>query len=151
MIQRKAMPMKKYNVFISYRRENGAELAKHLKDVLQAKGYQVFFDTDTLSSGNFDSQLFSVIEQCEDFVIILSEGALDRCVNEDDWVRKELACALRNEKNVIPIMNEKFTFPATLPEDIDEIRRKNGIVVNMQYFDAVVEKLVSFLKKKPEL
>ena len=46
--------MKKYDIFISYRRNLGAETAKHLRDVLQAKGYRVFFDTDTLSSGNFN-------------------------------------------------------------------------------------------------
>lgn len=37
-----------YDIFISYRRETGADIAKHLRDVLVSKGYSVFFDTDSL-------------------------------------------------------------------------------------------------------
>ena len=64
--------MKKYDIFISYRRNLGAETAKHLRDVLQAKGYRVFFDTDTLSSGNFNTELLRVIEECSDFSFSIS-------------------------------------------------------------------------------
>ena len=41
-----------YDVFISYRRDGGAETAKHLRDVLTERGYRVFFDTDSLRSGD---------------------------------------------------------------------------------------------------
>ena len=139
----------KYDIFISYRRENGADTAKHLRDILVAKGYSVFFDTDSLQSGDFNRALLDVIENCKDFIIILSPNALDRCVNEKDWVRQELACALRTGKNVIPLTNRKFHFPEELPEDINDVRWKNGIVVNIEYFDAMVNKLISFLHSKP--
>ena len=139
----------KYDIFISYRREGGVETAKHLRDLLTEKGYSVFFDTDSLSSGDFNQALFNVIENCTDFIIILAPGALDRCVNEDDWVRQELACALRNGKNIIPIMKEGFKFPKDLPEDIKDVRRQNGIKVHYEYFDAVVDTLISYLKSKP--
>ena len=139
----------KYDIFISYRREGGVETAKHLRDILTEKGYRVFFDTDSLTSGDFNQALFDKIEQCKDFVIILGPGALDRCVNEGDWVRQELACALRNHKNVIPIMREGFKFPKDLPEDIASVRKQNGIKVDYQYFDAVVDTLISFLHSKP--
>ena len=139
----------KYDIFISYRREGGVETAKHLRDILTEKGYRVFFDTDSLSSGDFNQALFEKIEQCKDFVIILAPGALDRCVNEGDWVRQELACALRNHKNIIPIMREGFKFPKDLPEDIADVRKQNGIKVHYEYFDAVVDTLISFLHSKP--
>ena len=138
-----------YDIFISYRRENGASTAKHLRDILTSKGYRVFFDTDSLRSGDFNRELLDVIKKCTDFIIILSPNALDRCVNEQDWVRQELACALENGKNIIPVMSDKFVFPETLPNDVDGIRWKNGIAVNIEYFDAMVEKLISFLKSKP--
>ena len=58
--------MKNYDVFISYRRSGGAETAKHLRDVLTHKGYRVFFDTDSLRSGDFDKQLLDVIMNCKE-------------------------------------------------------------------------------------
>ena len=140
--------MRKYDIFISYRREGGAETAKHLRDVLVGKGYRVFFDTDSLGAVNFNKELLKVIKECTDFIIILSEGALDRCTNDEDWVRQELVCALQNGKNIIPVIHPNFTFPEVLPDDINDIRWKNGIQVNTQYFDAVVQKIISFLKTK---
>ena len=85
-----------YDIFISYRRDNGWDTAKHLRDILTAKGYSVFFDVDSLRSGNFNTALLDVIKNCTDFIIILSPNSLDRCVNEGDWVRRELACALQS-------------------------------------------------------
>ena len=138
-----------YDIFISYRRDNGWDTAKHLRDILTAKGYSVFFDVDSLRSGDFNRALLDVIKDCTDFIIILSPNALDRCVNEGDWVRQELACALEAGKNVIPVASGKFHFPETLPEDINNVRWKNCVEVNITYFDAMVEKLISFLHSKP--
>ena len=138
-----------YDIFISYRRENGADTAKHLRDILTAKGYSVFFDTDSLRSGSFNHELINVISNCRDFILILSPNSLDRCVNENDWVRQEIVCALETGKNIIPVLNSNFRFPDKLPEDINEVRWKNGIAVNIEYFDAMVDKLLSFLQSKP--
>ena len=41
----------KYDIFISYRRDNGWDTAKHLRDILTAKGYSVFFDFAGLKPG----------------------------------------------------------------------------------------------------
>ena len=138
-----------YDIFISYRRDNGWDTAKHLRDILTARGYSVFFDVDSLRSGDFNRALLDVIENCTDFIIILSPNALDRCVNERDWVRQELACALKAGKNVIPVISGKFHFPEKLPEDINAVRWKNAITVSIEFFDAMVEKLISFLHSRP--
>ena len=142
--------MKKYDIFISYRREGGADAAKHLRDVLSQKGYRVFFDTDSLRSGDFNRELLRVIGECSDFILILTPGALDRCVSENDWVRQELRSALENGKNVIPVLSSGFSFPDELPADIDAVRYKNGVPANRDYFDAVVDKLCSFLSVPPK-
>ncbi len=140
---------KQYDVFISYRRDGGAQTAKHLRDILDSKGYRVFYDIDSLKTGWFNTELLNVIEHCKDFIIILSPGALERCENADDWVRQELACALRTKRNVIPILADGFTFPKSLPADIDEIRWRSGIQGSVAFFDAVVDRLISFMKAKP--
>lgn len=139
-----------YDIFISYRRSNGWDTAKHLRDILVEKGYSVFFDVDSLRNGDFNMALLEQIENCKDFIIILSENSLDRCQNEGDWVRTELAYALKAGKNVIPIKSSKFHFPDNLPEDIEAVRKKNAVITSYDYFESMVQKLISFLISKPK-
>ena len=98
--------MKKYDVFISYRRDGGFNTAKQLSDLLMRDGYRVSFDIDTLRSGDFDKQLYSRIDMCRDFILIVDEHAFDRTIKDknprkNDWVRCELAYALEKKKNII--------------------------------------------------
>jgi hypothetical protein len=141
----------KYDIFISYRRENGEHSAKAIYDRLTDKGYNVFLDVETLRSGAFNTKLYSVIEECRDVLVVLSPNALGRCVNEDDWVRLEVAHAIRCKKNVIPIMLRGFDFPVELPADIEALRYQSGIQASVEFFDAFLEKLYRFLKSKPGL
>ncbi len=141
---------KPYGIFISYRRDGGESTAKILRDKLTELGYRVFFDVESLRSGDFNTKLYSVIDECDDFLLILSPGALDRCGNEGDWVRLEVERALSQGKNVVPVLLRGFQFPETLPESIDSLRYKNGLESNYQFFDAFIEKLQSFLTAQPE-
>ena len=52
---------KKYDVFISYRREGGFEFAEKLHKRLLEDGYVVAFDKD-MGKGRFDKALLSRIE-----------------------------------------------------------------------------------------
>lgn len=133
--------MRKYDIFISYRREGGFDTAKHLSDLLTRDGYRVSFDIDTLRSGNFDTQLYSRIDMCRDFILIVDEHAFDRTIKgkiprEKDWLRCELAYALENGKNIIPVFLSGINeFPDGLPDDIAEAAMKNGPEYNRYYFD----------------
>lgn len=135
----------KYDVFISYRRDGGESTAKMLHDKLENLGYRVFFDVESLRSGNFNTALYSVIDECKDFLLVLSPDALDRCKNEDDWVRLEIEHALEQGLNIVPIMLRGFSFPQELPPSIDDVRYKNGIEASYQFFDAFIGKLQNFL------
>lgn len=137
--------MKNYQIFISYRREGGDSLACHLADRLTALGYKVFFDVESMRSGPFNTQILDAVSACDDVLIVLPPNGLDRCTNEDDWVRKELAFAIRNNKNIIPVMMRGFEFPASLPAEIDSIRYMEGVKASSEYFDAVIEKIKRLL------
>lgn len=141
---------KKYDIFISYRREGGSEMAKHLRDTLTERGYRVFLDVESLGRGPFNTALYDVIDNARDFLLILSPGALDRCFNEGDWVRHEIERALEKGKNIVPVMLKDFAFPETLPDSIDSIRMQNGPAgTNIEYYDAYVTRLEEFLESKP--
>ena len=133
-------------IFISYRRDGGDIYAKAICDALKVRGYSVFYDFDSLQGGYFDSRIITAIEECNDFVLVLPQGSLDRCQNDDDWVRLEIRHALECGKNIIPVMLPGFSFPKNLPDDISAISRLNGIDFVMGYFDlAVIPTIVSRL------
>ena len=94
----------KYRVFISYRRQGASELALLLYSRLKADGYQPFLDRDGMHSGDFNTQLYERIDECSHMIVLLPENALERTANEGDWMRQEIAHALKNNKTVIPLM-----------------------------------------------
>ncbi len=142
---------RKYDVFISYRRQGGEQTAKIICDRLVDSGYHVFYDVEALRSGAFNTKLYSVIDECRDVIVVLSQNSLDRCNDENDWVRLEITHALKAGKNVIPVFLRGFAFPEILAEDIAPLRYQNGLEANSEFFDAFITKLKSFLKSKPTL
>lgn len=134
------------SIFISYRREGGEIMAQLLHDRLKQKGFTVFYDIESLRSGPFNEKLYKEIEQCTDFLLVLPSNGLDRCVYAEDWVRKEIAYALKCNKNVVPVMLRGFSFPSKLPKEIEQIRWQNGISFEtMDCFNAKIDKLIEML------
>jgi len=137
-------------VFISYRSEGGAETARLVRDALKKRSYQVFMDVEDLRSGPFNTALFGEIESCTDMVVILTPNSLDRCWQENDWLRLEVAHALKHNKNVIPVMTRGFSWPsATLPEDIEKLRFQQGVEPSPVYFEASMDRLAKMLAGRP--
>lgn len=149
--KKKLKPTRKkggYQIFVSYRRDTGGFLAGRIVDRLRMKGYRVFFDIESMSSGVFNEQIFKAIDECEDFILVLQQGSLDRCVNDDDWVRKEIEYAFKQNKNIIPIWTSDFAFPENVPDSISGLRQIEGVALSTDYFDAFVERVDNFINCK---
>ena len=131
----------KYDIFISYRRSS-YDTANLIATRLRAAGYSVFFDLDTLRSGKFNEQLYDVIDNCTDFILVLPPNALDRCVNEDDWVRLEILRAMNADKNIVPVMLNGFTWPNHMPDELVELPNYQALTASsIEYFDLALERL----------
>lgn len=137
-------------IFISYRRDGGADIARMMCEALKVRNYSVFFDFDSIHGGCFDDRILNAIENCSDFVLVLSKNALARCVNEDDWVRQEIAFALKCGKNIVPVKVSDFVYPTDLPEDIADISRHNAVDYIRSYYDDFISKLIGRLVSKPD-
>ena len=144
--------MKQYDIFISYRRSS-YDTANLIATRLKAAGYSVFFDMEALRSGKFNEQLFGVIDNCKDFLVVLPPNALDRCVNEDDWVRLEVCRAMANKKNIVPVMLNGFTWPNPMPIGMEELCDYQALTAtSTEYFDMAMERLQQrYLKSKSHL
>lgn len=124
---------KTLDVFISYRRAGGSELASLLNVRLQLKNYKVFFDVESLRSGHFGKNLIESVKRSRNFLLILSPNALDRCVEDsehNDWVRKEIAMAMESKCNIIPITKDfdnSIFLREGLPDVIRDLRKFNQI------------------------
>ncbi|TKR64780.1 hypothetical protein L596_025263 [Steinernema carpocapsae] len=147
-----AILSKQIDVFISYRRSTGNQLASLIKVLLQLRGYKVFIDVDKLYAGKFDSSLLKNIQAAKHFILVLTPNSLDRLFNDtncDDWIHKELRCAFEHQKNVIPIFDQHFEFPAVedeIPQDIRHITKYNGVRWVHDYQEACIDKVERFLK-----
>ena len=136
----------KYDVFISYRRATGANDARLLEQALEARGFRVFFDYNSLRNGRFDEHIYTAIEQAEVFILIMSEGCLDRCSSEDDWVRMEIEYALKlGNKAIIPVApsDQSWSFPSFLPQSLKELLLYQVSELNKAaLFDASINEII---------
>ena len=137
---------KPYQIFISYRRDGGDVMARFLYEMLSYKGYRVFYDSETMSTGRFDKKIYRIIEECQDVIIVLSPGCLERCREEGDWFRLEITYAMEKEKPIIPIQMDNFEMPddeakENYPEKIRDFLYFNAFHLSMADFEAHLRRI----------
>ncbi|MCQ2188411.1 MAG: TIR domain-containing protein [Paludibacteraceae bacterium] len=140
----------KYDIFISYRREGGRDFARQVELALKSHGYHIFFDYNSIRNGVFNTQIIDAINGCKDFILILSEGSMERCVNEDDWVAKEIRTAISAGCNIIPLIVGSFAdFPVDFPNDLRILRNiQRSQLMTDEYFNASIDLLKGRLASK---
>ena len=116
------MANNKYDIFISYRRVGGAQYARILQLMLIQRGYKVFLDYDELTDGIFSDKIKAAIKDAPVFMLVLSEGSMQRCANEGDWVRQEITLAVEQGKHIVPVNpdNGFDGFPEGMPEKLKD-------------------------------
>ncbi len=124
-------------------------MARIVQSEIEKRGHSVFLDVDDLGPNQFDEKLLTQIEMAPNFVLILAPGSLDRCVEKDDWLHREIAHAIISESNIIPVMIDNFQYPPkeSLPSDIKDLVRHNSVIYSHDYFEATFNKLEKFLRK----
>ena len=103
------------NLFISYSRDDGAKISRHLSKHMQDKGYGVFLDVAKLSVGaKWKSRIETAIDSCDVFVLIITTDAI--MSNE---VRDEFVYAT-NKRKVLMLLKHKSVQFGDLPWGLDE-------------------------------
>ena len=158
-----------YQVFISYRQSIDKYIARLLYDRLEEEGYHVFdtkglvappawhaFNDQQIEVANdreSEEQIEHAIDECADFVILISKGTLEPCASPADLVRHEIEYALAKDKNVIPVFTSGsdilMNLPDDLPKTLSDLLYKNSITLSADYFDESVKVLIEKLVSKP--
>jgi tetratricopeptide (TPR) repeat protein len=132
-------------VFISYRRTN-IPWALAIYQNLTSHGYDVFFDYDSIASGDFEQVILGNIRARAHFLVVLTPSALERCVSPDDWLRREIETALDEKRNIVPIFLEGFDFGSPsiskyLTGKLATLKKYNGQNVPAGFFDEAMGKI----------
>jgi uncharacterized membrane protein YeaQ/YmgE (transglycosylase-associated protein family) len=139
-----------YDVFISYRREQSMDAARLISNALKERKLRTFLDIDELGPGRFDQALLTTVANTPNLVVLLTPNALDRSAEEQDWLRQEISQAMQTNSNIVPVMMPGFQFPEpqALPEDIRDLRNYQGVSYSSEFFTAMIEKLLQYVKRQ---
>lgn len=145
---------KLYDVFISYRREGGAEKANLVKKELLLNGYaetDIFLDVHTMNQGDFSEKIAKAIRQSRSFILIVGKNTFDRCKQPKDWLRKEIEIALIHSIPIIPIFFDHISNieQTEVPASLVKICTQNGVRFDPEYSFFFYNKLKPFLPEKP--
>ena len=144
----------KCDIFISYRRSDGTDIARSVEQALKARGYQnIFYDYTSLRDGVFNEKIIDAINQCNDYILLLTPHALDRCAEEGNWVAREIETAIQAGCQFIPLaVNENYArFPSDFPKRLRIIQNiQQTLLLNNEYFEDSITHLTERLTSIPQ-
>ncbi|MCU7884451.1 MAG: TIR domain-containing protein [Candidatus Thiodiazotropha sp. (ex Lucinoma annulata)] len=130
------------NIFISYRREDSADVTGRIHDRLASHFGEsaLFMDVDDIPLGvDFTKYIDEKVSKCEvllaivgrDWLSVTDENGNRRLDMPNDFVRAELESALKRNIPVIPLLVRRASMPDAddLPESIQEFSTRNGMPV----------------------
>ena len=145
-------------IFISYRRGDSEGQARALS--LELANYigdkAVFMDVDSIALGrDFRQSLHDSLESCEALLALIGPSWLDskdaagkrRLDDPSDFVRQEIATALKRNIPVTPVLLQRAQMPAeqSLPDDLKELAFRNGFELSHTRWRSDVREMVQKL------
>ena len=147
-------------IYLSYRRKDAAAYAGRLFDHLgQHFGPgSVFRDIDTIRRGeDFAQAIESALNACDVVLVVIGntwatgtgQDGRRRLDDPKDWVRLEVAAALRRNVLVVPVLVDgaRLPDPASLPEELQPLCGRNACELSDLRWSFDVGELVKDLEK----
>jgi uracil-DNA glycosylase len=147
-------------IFINYRRQDSEGYVGRLYDYLcqHFERGDIFMDIDNIKPGvDFVQTLQDAVTNCDVMLAIIGpqwstaadEVGSRRLDQWNDFVRIEIATALKQNKLVIPVLvgRAQMPSPKELPEDLSALVRRNAVELSHQRFAYDVERLASAIKQ----
>lgn len=147
------------HVFLSYRREDSAgyagRICEHLSAVFGSE--RVFMDVEDIAPGqDFAKAIEATISASQAVVVVIGPGwasELKRRNGGEDFVREEVAAALRRNIMVIPVLVGGATMPSAtdLPGEVSALSRRHALEIRAASFEEDAKLLAAALQKAPGL
>jgi hypothetical protein len=142
-------------IFLSYRRDDSAGFAGRLYDRLASRygPDRLFMDVDTIRPGHdFAEDIVSALARSAVCVVLIGRhwesitlpDGRRRLDDPTDFVRLEVAAAIREGVTVIPVLVEgaPMPSPASLPEELRALSRRQAIDLSNERWNYDVGRLV---------
>lgn len=149
-------------IFVSYRRADTQQAAGRLADDLgQHFGAEkVFRDVENIGLGlDFSDALNHELESCgvmlaligSRWLSVTDEAGQRRLDNPDDWIRQEIATALRRNIRVVPVLIDGAALPPAdaLPEELRPLVRRQGLDLADARWRGDLSRLIQTLERLP--
>ena len=147
------------NIFLSYRRDDSRGYTNAIYTMLEYHfdSDQIFMDVDTLVPGsNFVQCLQDAVEACDIFLAIIGlrweniedKKGVRRLENPEDFVRIEIAHALKRGIPVIPILVDgaEMPFSENLPDNLKELALHHAFSIG-DHMRSDMQRLIKALEK----
>lgn len=149
-------------IFISYRRDDARYAAGRLADDLGEHFTPacIFRDIEGIAPGvDFVDTLEQALESCVVMLVLIGHewlGMRDKAGHRrldlaDDWIRLEIASALRRRIRIVPVLLEGASLPAEdeLPPTLRPLCRRQALELSDRRWPADLEQLVQMLAAVP--
>jgi hypothetical protein len=142
-------------IFISYRRTDTADFTVALYNQLRDYFHEdaIFKDINTIQAGQeFAEVLDEALDTCAVVLVVIGPGwqgkETNRLMDEGDWVRQEIAVALKRNLRVVPVLVNGTRMPGKelLPPDLHGITARQAHPIDNQRFEYDVERLCLAIK-----
>jgi len=147
-------------IFISYRREDAPHPAGRLHELLSTRFPQnrIFIDIDNIPLGvDFVEEIKKNVGACDVLIAIIGKQWLTISDNQGrrrlddtkDFVRLEIATALKRNIRVIPVLVDGASMPEPdqLPKDLQPLAYRNALEVSYNRFRAEAERLIPVVEE----
>jgi hypothetical protein len=147
------------SIFVSYRREDTSGHAGRLCDRLRAqfRDTRVFMDVDTIQPGvDFVQVIEDAVGSCDVLLALIGDEWLTvsdrfgnrRLDNPEDFIRLEIAAALRRGVPVIPVLLEDARMPSAdeLPGELARFARIHALDISDKRWEYDIGRLVTVLQ-----
>jgi hypothetical protein len=154
------VPSHSERVFINYRRDESAGYAGRIADSFEKYFGEdkVFRDIDSLEPGlDFSVAIERTLESSEVLVAVIGKNWLTatdaagqrRLENPDDFVRVEIATALKRNMRVIPVLVQGASMPSAdeLPEDLAPLTRRNAFELHDSSWGDDIRRLITVIER----
>jgi hypothetical protein len=143
-------------IFISYRREDSAGWTGRLSEQLKARfgAESIFMDIDTIEPGvDFTEAVQKAVGSCDVLLAVIGpewassankSGKL-RLEDPNDWVRVEIAAALKRKIRVVPVLVGGASVPTMdfLPDELDPLAHRQVHELTDKRWNYDVEQLIN--------
>lgn len=151
----------KVKLFINYRREDSAGHTGRLFDKIKGHfggAMEIFMDIDSIAPGvDFIQAVEQAVKECDVFVAVIGRYWLNaadkdgqrRLDKADDFVRVEIAAALKRDISVIPVLVHGANMPEQklLPEVLVKLSGQHAIEITDTRWNYDVERLIKTIEE----